>query len=285
VPSPRQYRPEIPEALEAIILKALARRPEDRFATAAELEQALRSLLQRTGQYVNRSQIASRMQQLVGADQVSSQADLQRLLLSQEPTQQYLPATEPDIPTTPAPEPDSRSWTRRWRRSSIAVLGGFAGLLVLLIAVAGFWMRSGRTPARSAAADRSAEPTPATRPPSDASADLAGGQVRLSLKVESPGVTPVVTFRGIDYAGAEFRMLIPRSRLQEVIMVHAPGYASERIELEPVRDYQNHLTLRALDTARRPPPMTSSRPLQRPPPRSRPTDLLRDLPRVRPKGS
>ena len=43
-PSPRQLGNEIPEALEAIVLRALAKRPEDRFATAAAMRHALRSL-------------------------------------------------------------------------------------------------------------------------------------------------------------------------------------------------------------------------------------------------
>ena len=38
---PRQLRPDIPEAVEAVIGKALARRPEDRFPTAATMRAAL----------------------------------------------------------------------------------------------------------------------------------------------------------------------------------------------------------------------------------------------------
>jgi len=38
---PRQHRPELPPAIEAVILRALAKRPEDRFQTAAEMMTAL----------------------------------------------------------------------------------------------------------------------------------------------------------------------------------------------------------------------------------------------------
>jgi serine/threonine protein kinase len=34
VPSPRLYRPQLSEELEAVVLKALARQPEHRFASA-----------------------------------------------------------------------------------------------------------------------------------------------------------------------------------------------------------------------------------------------------------
>jgi serine/threonine protein kinase/tetratricopeptide (TPR) repeat protein len=41
LPPPRQRSPEIPEAVERVILKSLAKRPEDRFATAGDMVTAL----------------------------------------------------------------------------------------------------------------------------------------------------------------------------------------------------------------------------------------------------
>ncbi len=43
LPPPSRYKPDIPEALERVILKSLAKNPEDRFATAGEMVKALRS--------------------------------------------------------------------------------------------------------------------------------------------------------------------------------------------------------------------------------------------------
>ena len=44
-PSPRSLEPEIPPALEAVLLKCMEPAPEDRYATAAELAEALRGVL------------------------------------------------------------------------------------------------------------------------------------------------------------------------------------------------------------------------------------------------
>jgi serine/threonine-protein kinase len=43
--SPRAIRRSIPKDVEAICLKAMARKPEDRYATPGELAQALRQFL------------------------------------------------------------------------------------------------------------------------------------------------------------------------------------------------------------------------------------------------
>lgn len=50
VPSPRQYNPAIPVELEAVMYRALARQPKERFQTAREFGQALSQVLYRLGQ-------------------------------------------------------------------------------------------------------------------------------------------------------------------------------------------------------------------------------------------
>ena len=49
LPTPRELVPSIPEPLELIVLKALAKRPEDRFQAAEEMAGALQRMLQETG--------------------------------------------------------------------------------------------------------------------------------------------------------------------------------------------------------------------------------------------
>lgn len=45
LPPPRQLNPDLPEAVERVILKALAKQPKDRYATAGEMVRALRAVI------------------------------------------------------------------------------------------------------------------------------------------------------------------------------------------------------------------------------------------------
>jgi serine/threonine-protein kinase len=49
VPSARSVRPEIPEALDRIIQRALAKQPQDRFQSAGDMQQALEDWSARNG--------------------------------------------------------------------------------------------------------------------------------------------------------------------------------------------------------------------------------------------
>jgi len=49
LPLPRRINPEIPEPLERVVLKALAKRPEDRYQSAVEMAQALRAAAEEAG--------------------------------------------------------------------------------------------------------------------------------------------------------------------------------------------------------------------------------------------
>lgn len=70
VPSPRLYRPEISEEVEAFVLKALARKADQRYADAAEMLEALGLLMVREGHRATNNDLAGFLQALgpEGAD-------------------------------------------------------------------------------------------------------------------------------------------------------------------------------------------------------------------------
>jgi serine/threonine protein kinase len=57
VPSPRTVRPDVPERIEQICMKALSSDPDDRHATAAELEADLESALDEIGSRVTQRSV------------------------------------------------------------------------------------------------------------------------------------------------------------------------------------------------------------------------------------
>jgi hypothetical protein len=65
VPS-RERRPEIPPELEAILLKAMAQRPEDRWSTAGDMARAIEGWLASTGAIVGEEEIAALVMRCFG---------------------------------------------------------------------------------------------------------------------------------------------------------------------------------------------------------------------------
>ncbi len=67
VPSPRAYRPEISEDLEGILLRALARQPAARFASAGEMLEAISALMVREGHRATNNDLAAYLKQVIDA--------------------------------------------------------------------------------------------------------------------------------------------------------------------------------------------------------------------------
>jgi serine/threonine-protein kinase len=68
IPSPRSVNPEVPEKLEAIILKALAHQREDRHETAADLQVAIEKYLEEANEHVHSRDIGKAISKAFEAD-------------------------------------------------------------------------------------------------------------------------------------------------------------------------------------------------------------------------
>lgn len=63
----REHRPDVPEELERIVMKALAKRPEERFESAGAMADALEELIARSGRVFGGKEIAELMERVFGA--------------------------------------------------------------------------------------------------------------------------------------------------------------------------------------------------------------------------
>ncbi|MBN1208193.1 MAG: serine/threonine protein kinase [Myxococcaceae bacterium] len=79
IPAPSSVRPEIPPALDRIIAKALERRREDRYASAAEMRTDLEEFLRGTASAPGTSQLAQYMQGLFGPSDVERKTKIPSL--------------------------------------------------------------------------------------------------------------------------------------------------------------------------------------------------------------
>ena len=81
---PRALRPDVPEALDAICMKALARSPDARFATAAEMQAALEAQLDALDARATERQLADKMADLFAAERVATKEQVEARLLGNE---------------------------------------------------------------------------------------------------------------------------------------------------------------------------------------------------------
>jgi serine/threonine-protein kinase len=297
VPPPLEVDPALPPELEQITLRALAKEPEDRFATGAELEDALNQLLVQQGHHVGRQQIQTTMDLLFHDRRKIKDEQIQRAMAEE--------ATSPPVAVGMGADKYSSSSTSlavsaamekeqifgpsrlTYLIGGLAVLGVVGLLLLLLFGGDGGEADSDRraeaegapSHARTAPRRRAAGPPPDARgddakaPRRRASRRPMSQMVTLKVTVLPDEAEPVVVFRGKKYKGSEFRVLVRRSVGEELIEIRAPGYRKETVLLTPTQSVSTKVTLKpeARTAPRR-------RYRWRPPMRRRPMSLYLDLP-------
>ncbi|WP_437720307.1 serine/threonine protein kinase [Sorangium sp. So ce861] len=181
-PRPRDVKPDVPEELERIILKALSVAPEQRYATAAELEADLEAFVAGSapvtnrdiGRFVSREfeDVRAETKRIIGREMMRrgavARASMPADTLSPPPLDQslaragYGTMTGSDTKLTDGQEPAPRPWLKRASRSLLAtaVLGIGCGIVL-----AAATTRSPRSsPASLDAASLSASPQPSLAP-------------------------------------------------------------------------------------------------------------------------
>ena len=120
LPLPRSFRPDIPEVIERIILKALAKLPEDRFQSAVQMVETLERAVDGLPTEVSLPPIPGGPTAVIPTP----------VPFPPEET----PAAQPPIPTSappsPAPKPERKKRSVPW----LPVVGGVVGLVILVVA-------------------------------------------------------------------------------------------------------------------------------------------------------
>ncbi len=154
---PREINPAIPESLERIILRAMAKNPADRFADANEMSQALKSVLAEintpsatTAPSLPPPQAAANTAASPSPAAMPHPTPATALLVPAEPPADQASPAQPAAPRL-ARSGGARSW----------LLAGGAALAIVLIGLAA-WLLSGRS--TPIAAVVTAGPTMAPRP-------------------------------------------------------------------------------------------------------------------------
>jgi serine/threonine-protein kinase len=230
--SPREFNPDVPEAIDTICKKALASRPEDRYQTADELRAAIEQYLTDSGKLVDaRRKLGPAVAELFKDKRVEIRAVIEKQLaaLNTKPTVD-LRATSPDSSSTQKTPSSTSTVTvnvedgtasiltdaaptelydpKRRARERIRRVAAFAGAGVVLASAAAMLVSirsSGKT----------------EQPVTLASAEPKVEEIKVSITVNAPNAE--ITLDG-QKIGAPYEGRAPRDAKEHQLHVEAPGF-------------------------------------------------------------
>ena len=213
VKAPSQFRPEASDALDALVLKALAPAVEDRFATAREMAIALENCVApasslKVGAWVESvagdslKQRAQRLREAEESTGVNAVVDVEGLQKRLADARISFPPRDsdgriplagrraPPLPTTDtATQPAAHSnWVRRSRRSSWVTRGAVIAAALAGVGIAALVLRPAKAPVGARTAP-SVEPATLTAPQPSAVSDPVAVQAA-DLPQEAPTPLP-----------------------------------------------------------------------------------------------
>jgi serine/threonine-protein kinase len=274
VPRPRTIRPALPAELERIILRALAKKPDDRFETASEMAQALEQLLVSRGEVVGPAQIESLMGELFHDRKRIRDSQLREV--SARPSTNVGPAIGVSTTTVTQLAGLDAAETGPSRRWVLPVVVGLvAVVLLVLVGVILYPRLTGdkKTAAAPALVAPAPRPEPMQvvklKPPVNKAT-----KVLLEIKIKPAKAKATILFRGKEYRQNALELLVVPTNTTEVVRVEAPGYHSvtKHITVNAQAMLKHEIELKR--QAGR--PMRPIRPLIRP--RMGPDDDLKGLP-------
>jgi len=229
---PSELDPTYPKELEAVVLKALAKDRNERFATAQDLQMALEHFLVGSGQQVTEGDVARLLLERLGTEISARKEEIRRRSAALESgasaTSSAAERLETEAGTvSEAPPPARTSWAVRLIAAAVflAVAGG--SILVLR-------SRPPEQPldVRPAATGTNVGPSgTATHPASTGDGATAPrAETRLTVVAQPPVAR--IELDGREVGSGEYRGMHPLSADLHHLAVSAPGYETQSRELD-----------------------------------------------------
>jgi hypothetical protein len=132
-PPPSTHRPDLSPMVDAVVMRAMAPKPGDRYATAAELARALEALRATMAPGDGREELAAFLRELFGEERIRARTDIPTLaeLRARVEAAARLEALPPASEEVEAPAPPPKGVTRFVPHSRMMILVGGALLLVV----------------------------------------------------------------------------------------------------------------------------------------------------------
>ena len=270
IPSPREVRPDVPEALDQIVTRALSHHREDRYATAAELQLAIEHYLESIGERVHERDVGRMVVANFEADRAKIKAIIDEQLRAK-------PTAIGDAALLPIIDPHTHSSVIGTGGGSVSevssrkveIVGGpassvsYSGQSALFshsasspnaaggrsrrgilaaVAVAGgallavlFWqMTKSPPPPPAAATPASGAITAAVAPAAPAGAVAAVTEVEIAVSARPAEAK--LFLDGKPLAGNPFKGKLPKDGATHLLRVEAAGYAAHTESLTLERD-------------------------------------------------
>jgi len=232
-PSPRSHNPNIPESLEVVIMKALAKNPDERFSTAADMRAALRAMTGATT-FPPRLTVGT----LPGAPAAPS-------IPTKVPTT-FRTATG-EVSSLKVTMAESPAALRPKSRRGLAI----AGVAAAAVAGVAFFALSGKRqndvatapPVAPAIAAPAGAPAPAAKPAPRETPPPPPTQILVRLTSEPAGALVTDTQRGVVIGATPFEQRLERKPSTLAVRLAKDGFANVDLAIPLGGDFEKAVRL------------------------------------------
>jgi len=247
---PRQHRPDLPPALEDLILQTMALDPRARPASAAELEQQLLAFCRPTFREHTIERIsAATVPRSNASSMVSMELATDRTLLVAPPgsTPAPMPAFTPAPSKSKTPSTSKAPWI-------LLALGLVAGLVTTVIVMLNRTDGPAKPTEPIAVIEPTVETPPAPPPvavkPTDTTATTAVAPATVTLRFAIEPATSKILVDGKPVTGSE--LIVPKDDAKHTLQISSAGHTSHSEELTFTESQRIQLQLKPTKSAGKP---------------------------------